>query len=319
MKKVLSIATALLLSGGCGLMAAVAQQSTSGPKPTATTQSPPSQPIVELLTAGATPRQSLRFKPAVNSKQIATMTMNMAMGLTIAGQPTPINQLPATVMTFETLVDQIDPNGDIHYQFRYTNVDLVGGSKLPPAQRAQLRTQLQKLKGIQGKVVVDNRGQTKFGKFDLSPDLNSTDKQMLKQISHSVEQLSSPVPEPALGVGATWRILSSPKLNGLTLKQITTYKLVSIQDGAMTLDVTLEQQAPPQPMAAAGLTNGRTLNLKSLVGTGQGQTIVKLDRLIPVSSSMSSQLRSDMESPNPSGAPMKMTTSTKMELTLKSK
>jgi hypothetical protein len=316
MKKVLSIGTALLLCGGYGFMAAVAQPSPSEPKPTAT---PPVRPSLELIDPGTEPRQKLRFKPVLNSKQIATMTMNMTMGLSVAGKPTPINQLPATVMAFETLVTQIDANGDIHYQFRYTNIDVVGDAKVPPALRAQLRTQLQKLKGIQGKVVTDDRGQTKFGKFDLPPALGSPDKQMLKQISNSVEQLSSPVPEPALGVGATWRVLSTPKINGMAFKQVATYKLASIKDGTMMLNVALNQQAPPQQMNVDGLEKGRTLNLKSLLGTGQGQIVMKLDRLIPLSSNMTSQLRSEMESPNPSGAPMKMTTSTKMELTLKSK
>ncbi len=319
MKKVLLIGTALVLSGGCGLMAAVAQQSTSGPKPAATAKSPPSRPFLELLTAGVTPRQMLRFKPKVNTKQIATMTMGMDMGMAISGQPVPIYKLPGTVMTFETLVDRIDPNGDIQYQFRYTDMDVMGDSKLPSDQLNQLRAHLQKLKGVRGTVVTDDRGQTKSGKFDLPPDLDGANKQMLKQMSHSVEQLSSPVPEPALGVGAKWRVISSPKFNGMNLRQVATYELLSFQEGGMTLRVTLDQKAPPQQMTATGLPNGKTLNLKSLVGTGQGQTVVKLDRLIPLSSNMTSQLNSEMESPNPSRVPMKMTTNTKMELTLKSK
>jgi hypothetical protein len=319
MKKVLMTGTILLLSVGCGFMAAKAQQSTSAPRPIAPTQPPASRPTLELLTEGAAPRQILRFKPTVNSKQVATMTMAMDMGMSIAGKPMPIKKLPATVTTFETLVDQIDPNGDIHYQFQYTNVDLVGDSKLPSDLLAQLRTQIQKLKGIRGTVVVDDRGQTKSGKFDLPPDLDLSTKQMLKQMSHSVEQLSSPVPEPALGVGAKWRVVSAPKLNGMNLKQTTTYELKSFQEGGMMLKVALAQQAPSQQMNAAGLPNGRTMTLKSLSGTGQGQTTVKFDRLIPLNSSMISQLRSEMESPNPPGAPMKMTTNTKMELTLNSK
>jgi hypothetical protein len=317
MKKVLCFGTALLLSGGCGVMAA-AQQPAIAPKPAATPNPPPSRPVVELLSAGAEPRQILRYKPAVKSKQTATMTMNMEMGLSIAGEAVPIGNLPGTAITFETLIDRVDPNGDIHYQFRYTNVTLVGSSKLPPAQRAQLLTQLQKLKGIRGTVVVDDRGQTKFGKFDLPPDLDNADKKMLKQISNSVEQLSSPLPEPALGVGAKWRVSSAPKLNGMQLKQVTTFDLVGVQAGSMTLNVVQEQQAPPQQMSTTQLPKGKTLNLTSLVGKGQGQIWVKLDRIVPITSKLSAQMQSEMESPDPSGNPMKMTTDIKMQLNLKS-
>jgi hypothetical protein len=318
MKKVLWTASALLLSGGCGVMAVVAQPPTTAPKPAVTKNPAPSKPVVELLSTGSAPRQILRYKPAVNTKQTAVMTMNMDMSLSIAGEATPIGSLPGTAITFETLVNRIDPNGDIHYQFQYKNVDLVGNSKLSEPQLAQLRTQVQKLKGIRGSVVVDDRGQTKFGKFELPPNLDSADKKMLKQISNSVEQLSSPLPEPALGVGAKWRVLAAPKFNGIQINQVTIFELVGVQAGSMTINVVQEQQAPPQPMTTTQLPKGKTLNLKSLVGKGQGQMFVKLDRMVPIHSTLSVQMSSEMESPDPSGDSMKMTTDVKMQLNLKS-
>jgi hypothetical protein len=318
MKKVLWIGTALLLSGGCGVMAAVAQQPAVAPKPAATAKPAPSRPVVELLSAGAEPRQILRYKPAVKSKQTAIITMNMEMGMSISGEAVPIGNLPGTAITFETLVDRVDPNGDIHYQFRYTKVELVGDSKMPSAQRAQLLTQIQKLKGIRGTVIVDDRGQTKFGKFELPPDLDSADKKMLKQISNSVEQLSSPLPEPALGIGAKWRVSSAPKLNGMQLKQVATFELVGVQAGGMTLNVVQEQQAPPQSISTTQMPTGKALNLKSLVGKGQGQMFVRLDRMVPITSNLSAQIQSEMEAPEPSGKPMIMKIDMKMRLDLKS-
>jgi hypothetical protein len=320
MKQVLWIGTALLLSGGYGVIAAVAQQPTTPiPQTSAEPAKPsPSRPVLELLSTGAAPRQILRYKPAVKTKQTATLTMNMQMDLSIAGKSVPVGNLPGTAITVETLVDQVDPNGDIHYQFRYTNVELVGDSKLPPPELAKLRTQVQKLKGIRGSVVVDNRGQTKLGKFDLPPDLDSADRKMLKQISNSVEQLSSPLPQPALGVGAKWRVLATPQFNGMQLKQITTFELVSVQAGAMRLNIAQELQAPSQPMNTTQLPKGQTLNLKSLEGKGQGQIFVKLDRIMPVTSNLKAQMYSEMEAPDPPGMPMTMTTNVKMQLNLKS-
>ncbi len=321
MKKALFVGTVLLLTVGHGFISVRAQPSTLAPQKPVVSPKPPSasRPILRLLTAGAAPRQIIRFKPTVNSKQIATMSMGMSMGLSVVGKAMPINKLPTMVTTFETLVTQIDPNGDIHYQFEYTNVDLEGASKLPTDLRTQLRTQLQQLKGVRGAVVTDSRGQTKSGKFDLPREMDDANKQVLKQMTHSVEQLSSPVPEPALGIGAKWQVIAAPKLNGIAIKQITTYELVSFQAGGMTLNVTVTQQAPPQQMTATGLPNGRTMRLKSLSGMGKGQVTMKFDRLTPINSSMISQLRSEMESPNPPGMPMKMITNTQMELTLKSK
>jgi len=64
-----------------------------------TKTSPVVQPQVELLNTGTEPKQELRFKPMVNEKQTATMTMNMDMEIFIAGKPVPKAKLPASVMT----------------------------------------------------------------------------------------------------------------------------------------------------------------------------------------------------------------------------
>lgn len=319
MKKALFVGTVLLLTVGYGFISATAQPSTLAPEKPVISPKPPStsRPTLRLLTVGAAPRQIVRFKPAVNAKQVATMSMSMAMGLSVVGKAMPINKLPTMVTTFETLVTQIDPNGDIHYEFEYKNVDLEGASKLPTDLRANLRTQLQELKGVRGAVVMDSQGQTKSGKFNLPREMGAANKQVLKQMTHSVEQLSSPVPEPALGVGARWQVIASPKLNGIAIKQVTTYELVSFQADGMTLNVTMTQQAPPQQMNATGLPNGRTMRLKSLSGVGKGQVTMRFDRIMPIRSNVISELRSEMESPNPPGV-MKMTTNTKMELMLKS-
>jgi hypothetical protein len=323
MKKVLFVGSVLLLAAGWGFITQAQQTPTTPtPKPSNPTAKPTQQrPIVELLSIGAEPRQTLRFKPALNSKQIGSMIMKMDMGLSIAGKAAPRNKVPATVMTFETTVNQIDSNGNIHYQFRYTQADLVGDSSVPPAALKELRAQLQNLKGISGTVVVDNRGQTQLGKFNLPQSLDSKAKLTLKQISRSVEQLSAPLPEPAIGLGAKWRVTTSPTIGGIRLTQSATYELIKLQDDRATLRVVINQQAPAQqPIEATGLPKNASFTLKSLSGSGQGQTDIKLDRLIPLYSSMVAQSNSVMEVANVSTkAPMTMETDTKMELTLKSK
>jgi hypothetical protein len=318
MNKVLLVGSVLLLTAGWGLMTQA--QQTPAPAPASPTAQP-TKPIVELLSMGAEPRQLLRFKPALNSKQIGSMTMRMDMGLSIAGKAAPRNKVPATVMTFETTVTKIDSNGNIHYQFRYTQADLVGDSSVPPAALKELRAQLQNLKGISGTVVVDNRGQTQLGKFDLPERLDSKVKLTLKQISRSVEQLSAPLPEPAIGLGAKWRVTTSPTIGGIRLTQSATYELTKLQKDRATLRVAIAQQASPQQaIEATGLPKTASFTLKSLVGSGQGQTDIKLDRLIPLYSSMAVQSNSAMEVANVSAkGPMTMETDTKMELTLKSK
>jgi hypothetical protein len=270
MKKVLFVGSLLLLTADWGFITQA--QQTPKPKPSSPTAKPTQQrPIVELLSIGAEPRQLLRFKPALKSKQIGSMIMKMDMGLSIAGKAAPRNKVPATVMTFETTVKQIDPNGNIHYQFRYTQADLVGDSSVPPAALKELRAQLQNLKGISGTVVVDNRGQTQLGKFDLPQRLDSKAKLTLKQISRSVEQLSAPLPEPAIGLGAKWRVTTSPTIGGIRLTQSATYELIKLQDDRATLKVAIAQQAPPPTTHRSDWTTQKCiLHPEISIGFGAG-------------------------------------------------
>ncbi len=323
MKKVLWVGSLLLLSTGWGLGSTIAQPSAPVPAPTPspeTTAKPAAtRPRVELLSTGAEPRQVFRLKPAPQSKQTVTMVMKMDLGLSVEGSAAPRNQVPATVMTFETLVNRVDPNGDIHYQFRYTNVDVQGATDLPAAALKKLRSQLQELKGMNGAVVTDNRGQMKSGKFNLPPTLDPQAKQMLKSFSQSVEQMSAPLPEPAIGVGAKWRVITSPKVAGIQLSQSTAYELVGLRNNVATLKIAIDQQAPPQTIDFDKASKDVTVTLKSMTGKGQGQAVLRGDRIMPMSSSTNVQNNIVMEFTNSAqGNPMMMSTDTKMQLFLKS-
>lgn len=328
MKTVVWIGTILLLTLGGGWVAVIAQpaepaaKSTSAPAATKTPPTAPTRPVLELITPGTEPRQILRLKPTVNLKQTATLTMGMDIGLSVAGKSIPVEKLPATKVAFELSPNRIAPNGDIDYQFRYTTVDWVGTSPLPTELLSKLHAQTEALKGIVGKVTVDNRGQIKSGRFESPPTLSSSARQMLKQISHSADQLSAPFPEPAVGLGAKWRIISQPKLNGMSLKQVATYELVKLQPDQATLHVLLEQEAPPQTIQVqidgdATTDSSDTLALKSLKGQGQGTITVRFDRVLPTAATLQVRSNAMMQSPNPPQAPLDLDTTTQMTMTLK--
>ncbi len=257
--------------------------------------SPPTvQPKVELLNAGTEPRQELRFKPMVNAQQTATMTMNMDMSSSIAGQPLPSVKLPATAMTMKTVVTKVDNKGDIHYQFSYSNVDVMGNTTFPPQVLNAMRSQIKKMVGMSGSAIVDNLGQTKEASFVLPEGLDQNTKQMLEQTFNSLEQLYSPLPEQAVGIGAKWRVSSSPSTGGMKLTNVTTYELVSLKDNVATLNVSVEQHAAPQNLTQPGLPTKVTITLKSYDSQGQGQVMMPLDFVMPTRSTVSMRSNSEM-------------------------
>ena len=313
----------LMLSTGLGtkpiVAPAIAKQVVSQPplKP-----APTSQSKIELVTPGAQPRQALRFKPAVNTIETTTITLNTAMEMSIPGLPNGprLTKLPSTLMKMETVVTQIDPNGDVHYKFRYTDADIKGDASIPVGLVNTARTQVKKMVGLSGFFVMDDRGNTKSTNLTIPKGVDATTRQMLEQSFQSLEQLSAPLPEAAIGVGAQWKMLVPVKIYGMMLNQTETYELVSLKDGVATLKVSVEQQAQSQKLTFPGMPKGATMTLKSLNTTGQGEIKVRLDRLLPPVARLSLTSAAQMQSAAPGTAEaMTIATKTQIEMLMQSK
>lgn len=321
MKKTLFVGSLLLLTAGLGLKPILSQtlakQGVSQTQPSVT---PASRPI-ELLSAGAQPQQTLRFKPAVNKIETATITLNTVMEMSSSGMPTPRStKLPSTLMKMETVVTQVDPNGDIHYKFRYTDADMKGDASIPAGVLNTARAQVKKIVGLNGSFVMDDRGHTKSTSLTIPKSVDATTRQMLEQSFRSLDQLSAPLPEVAVGVGAQWKTPMPVKIYGMMLNQTATYELVSLKDGVATLKVGVEQQAQDQKLAIPGMPKGANVTLKSLNTTGQGEIKVRFDRLLPSISTLSMTSAAQVQLPNPKTSELTtLATKTQIEMMLQSK
>ena len=278
-------------------------------------------PQVELLNPGVEPRQQLRLKPAINVKETTVMTVKMDMEISVSGRSSPVGKIPVSVMTFETKVTRIDPNGDIHYEFAYTNADITGDTgNIPPAARDAMRSALKSMVGVKGSFIMDNRGFHKGGDIILPEGADNNLKKMVGQMSKSLEQLTSPLPAEAVGKGAKWRVSSSSDFSGMNVNDIYTYELAGWQDGVASLNVSIKQQANPQNITSPQLPPGTTFTLKSLASQGRGSATGRLDKLMPFRSTMSVSSNSEM-SAKKAGISEELTITTKMvmEMTFDSK
>ncbi|MBW4552235.1 MAG: hypothetical protein KME35_14180 [Aphanocapsa sp. GSE-SYN-MK-11-07L] len=321
MKKALLAGSLILLAAGGGLQTLTRSVFAEPAAVTQATDVKPAVSPVELLDPGVEPRQALRFKPVLQTKQLSTMSMSMDMSMKSdqANAPMPNTKLPGIVIKIETTVSQIDPNGDIHYQFRYTDINLTEDAKQPPAAAEAMRSQFAKIKDLTGVIVVDSRGQTKSAKFNVPDSMDSMTRQMLDQMSDSINQISVAMPEPAVGVGAKWRVASDVSVFGMKLPQAATYEVVKLQNGAAMLKVGLEQQMTNQTMNLPGLPAASSLEIKSLNTTGQGQMTLSFDRMMPTSAQLAIQSQAEMAiTISKTEPPMVMNTDTKLDMTLTS-
>ncbi|MEG4806597.1 DUF6263 family protein [Microcoleus sp. F8-D3] len=278
-------------------------------------------PQIELLNPGVEPRQELRLKPAIDVKETTVMTVKMDMEISASGRSSPGAKIPVSVMTFETKVTKIDPNGDIHYEFAYTNADIAGDTgNMPPAVLDAMRSALKNIVGVKGSFIMDNRGFHKGGDIILPEGADNNVKQMVGQMSKSLEQLASPLPAEAVGKGAKWRVSSTSDFSGMNVNDIATYELDSWQDGVVSMNVSIEQRANPQNITSPQLPAGTTLTLKSFSSQGRGKVTGRLDRLMPFRSTVSISSNSEM-SAKTAGSSQESTIKTKMamEMTLESK
>jgi hypothetical protein len=327
MKKSLFVGCLLLLMTGCGTekpaskaVSADTQSQTSQLSKESTKTSSAAQNKIELVNAGTEPKQQLRFAPPANTKQTVQMTMKMDMAMSVGGQTQPTMASPPIQMTMEAQVTKVDANGDIHANFSYTDADVVAAANTPPELVNAMRSQLKKLVGFKGSIVVDSQGNTKQANIDVPEGIDPNTRQMTDQMVNSLKQISSPVPVEPVGVGAKWRVPNSITANGMTMNQVATYELVDLKDNVATMQVNIEQQADAQKMNPPGLPAGASVDLKSLKSQGNGKITMALNQIMPTSSNISVRSNMEMEVKDPNNQkPTTMGMNSQMQITLESK
>ncbi|MGL4622021.1 DUF6263 family protein [Chroococcidiopsis sp.] len=252
------------------------------------------KPQVELLEAGNEPRQELRFRPQAKAKQTATMTLQMDTDVSMAGQAMAKVDLPPITVAMDAVVTKVDPNGNIHFKWSCSNVDVMNSASLPPQVLETMRSQMKKMVGTSGSFIIDNRGQIQTAKFAPSQKSAPNSKPFSEEMSTSFNQMSSPLPQEAIGIGAKWRVTTTPALSGMNVKQTITYELVNLKDNIATLNLWFEQHANPQKLTLPGIPNGATVTLKSLESKGDGRLMMQLDRPFPLRANLIANSENEM-------------------------
>lgn len=237
---------------------------------------------IELLDAGAEPRRELKFRPVVNSKQTVTMTMGMSMEMSIGETPLPKTPIPNMVLKIDAIVRQVDPSGDIHCSFAYSDARAIASRDTQPEVLAAMQKSLKSMVGIKLDLVIDSSGKLKRKNLILPKNIDPTIKQALSQFDRAMEQLSTQLPVEQVGLGAKWRVNNSLQVAGIQFNQSSTNEIVEMNQTGMTVKTTVTQSAPPQdvPMPEAGKeVKGKII---SLISSGEGSYVMLFDSLLPV-------------------------------------
>ncbi|MDY6902808.1 MAG: DUF6263 family protein [Cyanobacteriota bacterium] len=245
-------------------------------------------PQLKVISTGTGNKEKLRFTPKVGTKQTINVTLNKDTLMSIGDFKMPRAKLPAYLITLDSTVTKVDANGNIFYDLAYSDVKIKGDAQTRPELIKVISKQIGQLENFKASAVIDNQGRTKKLDYVIPSTVDVNIKFLVEQLSNSLQQLSSPVPEVAVGTGAKWQVSSNTSINGINLNQTTTYELVNVKGGVATLNVNLQQQEKStQVIDYPGLPLDGILTLQTFRSKAQGKATIDLDKVMPINSQLS--------------------------------
>lgn len=271
---------------------------------------PADAPTIKLVDAGKGAKKPLRFTAKPGMKRSLVTTMSMGMAMQMGGNAAPMQRIPPIQMVVDIKVTDVAANGDIRYEFVLQQPKVLAAKNTPPMVVDAMKEASKGMAGLTGYAVVTNRGFTREADIAVPATANQQTRQLVDSLKQSMTQIAAPVPEEAVGVGATWETSTKITQNGLSIVQSAMNKLTSLKGNKATLAITLTQNATPQKIT----TGGMTVDLESYAATGSGNTQLDLAALVPTSAKM--KMNSDMKM---SSGGQKIGMKLDLEMTMKGK
>jgi len=302
---------AVLLVAGLALIPSITTRA-QAPKPLSMPGYPAvgAPATVTVLAPGAAPRMPLRYKVAADHKSVMDMTMGIGMNMNIGGQAVPMD-MPPILMSATIDVTGVAPNGDITFNLAFTKMGVGPGAD--PNIAAAMEAAGSSITALKGTATVSSRGVTKSAKLDFSK-VDPAMQQALGQMTQSIENVSMPLPEEGVGVGARWEVRQTLNAAGITMFQKAEYELTAMDAASVSVKIKIDQTSPPQPMVNPSLPPGVDATVDKMSGSGTGTMTIRFDSLVPTSTIET--LSSMVMGMNMGGQVQSMTTDTRMKMTV---
>lgn len=281
-----SVAAAVLVLGGalsgCSLFGSDdGGSTTTEPRPTTTTTAAPvtrSTPP-ELLDPGEEPRQALRVAYVEGQQAVVTFTSDLAVTQESEGRTQRLDSPPITQTLTYTVGASTDAGSEL--TIRIDAVAAKGkGTDLTAEEVAALDEQLAPLVGLEATAVATPLGELEDLAFDPPDGLDDAVTAQLDALAEQLPALGPALPSEDVGVGASWRTVSTTQLGGAEVTTTSTVTVTAIADGVVSYTTAIQTSADAQDLDLAGLAEGTSARLGSsdLQGTATGS--LGLDRVL---------------------------------------
>jgi hypothetical protein len=240
---------------------------------------------IKLLEPGTAPRQSLRLAPLLGAHHVVDLLMRVTNEKVMDGNKLPVSQAPATKMTFDMVVTGISP-GEVSYAFECIDADLVGDPTAPDPMLPIMREAIVPLIGLRGTGVLSDRAESLRTTVNRPAVVDPVLEPHLEGIRRLLEQLTTPFPTEAVGIGGKWEVTNTLNQEGFEVQQTVICTLAASDGRTVEINVEIMQRADPQVMVTDGLPPGASASLVSYSSAGTGRTVHRLSELFPTDGAM---------------------------------
>jgi hypothetical protein len=230
---------------------------------------PAGEATIELVNEGAGTKRQLRYAPTEGD--VRRVETSVLTDVTSMMGPMVIPEMYTLARVEITEVGE----GQISMTLEYLEAEARARGGEMPGQVQQMDSALGQIVGSKGDVVVNDRGEVIS--FELAEGAQVA-PQILSYLKDAMGQIATPMPEEAVGEGATWTVTTPMKQNDISLTQTSTYEITSIKGDRVDIRMTMKQEAEPQEIE----TQGMKLQLVSMVTEGDGSIGVDLGMMTPI-------------------------------------
>lgn len=263
----LSVITAVALAtGACstGGGRSVAD-STPSPLPCRRDAAPISHSDTSVLSTGATPASTVRYRPS--ARRVVHAAVSQSITETDISVDGPVTtrvsaQVPYTVR-FSAVCGPV-----------FTTTTVYGKPRVRASGKgaASARSRLDLLDGLIVREARDTHGRLLASSRSAPAGVDATTQRSLDDLLGQLAQSAVVFPERPLGVGARWTSQRDQSVSGFALTSTAQYTITGRTTDEVTLDVRLDVGAAPQVRSA----QGSRVSLMRYRGTGSGTLRINL-------------------------------------------
>ena len=250
-------------------------------------------PVLEVQSTGDEPRLRMRLHPEEGLVDPMVMSMGIEMSMVNGAQRMPKIPVPTTVTEMKAEVTGVK-SGEITVRHSVDAVRVDAQPDTPPEVVEKVKESIEPLVQYRGETRMDDRGTVLGGYAEIPRDLPPMVHNTMQQMTQSLGQMSVPLPEPEMGVGAQWTATEVIEQNGMKLRQVAHYTMLAIEGDHATIEVVLQQSLEDPEVKVPGMLIGEA-RVGRFESKGAGTFELDLDHVIPRSVSLRIDLSMAMD------------------------